>query len=213
MNVSGMYQRALEQAGVKNESVHHEFVTGVHGIKIDFDVTHNNRSSPLYIAGVMFKASLIMRESGGEGVIGILGIDTGTTRHAKDVATVITSAGFAMRAVALTTHKRIEDGKKHIELTDETRELVSAHKIRHIAIDDDTGTTGSSTAQPVPALRDLGVEDISVYYDWIRNPELPYLDELGVAYEGIIRVCLPDYEPDDCELCDSNVPLIPYASK
>lgn len=206
-----MYKRALEHAGVKNHEVHHEFVSGVHGIKIDFDVTHKDRSSSLYIAGVMLKASEIMRSFDGQGYIGVLGIDTGTTLHAKDVASVITASGFAMQAIALTTKKRIEDGQKVIEVTDEASSAIVDYKINHVAIDDDVGTTGSSTAQPIDKLRELGVDNIAVFYDWIRNPSLPHLDAKEVAYSGIIRACLTDYDPSDCRLCDDNIPLVPYS--
>ncbi|MCA9331851.1 hypothetical protein KC968_02830 [Candidatus Saccharibacteria bacterium] len=210
MTYAKTYQQALERAGVKDDSIHHEFVSGAHGVKLDFDVTHKNRSSLLYMAGVMMKASMIMRDFEGSDRIGVLGIDTGTTQHARDVATVILSSGFGARVFSLTTVKSIQNGQKFIELTDETKELLVDHRITSVAIDDDVGTTGSSTAQPIPIMRDLGVQDTAVYYDWVRNPRLPRLDELQVAYRGMIEAWLPDYQPDDCILCDSGVPLVPY---
>lgn len=207
-----VYRRAVLHAGVKDDGIHHEFVSGLHGEKLDFDRVYQRRRSPTYLLGLVLKGQLIHDISPNDR-IGIVGIANGATQHAVDLSRYMQFRYPYLSDSPLVTTKRIEGQQKIVELTSESHHTLGSQSIDTVVLDDDVGTTGSSTAQPVPDLLNIGFDDIFAAYDWIRSDHLPYLDELGVPAYGLIEEVLPNFTPSQCNevgLCMQGLELVRY---
>lgn len=213
LDFAKLYRNNLVESGVLDTDIHREFVKGQHGKKLEFDVVYKRRCSGLYLASLGLKTNLLRDRIESGQTIAILGIANGAVQHAQDWALYAGTILRDCQIIGLTTRKYEQDGQKVVELTDETRAKLSRECPDLMVLDDDAGTTGSSTAQPVPELRSFGAQSIWAAYDWIRSETLPFLKDLEVPYSGIIEEPLPNYEPEDCHafgLCAQGLPLKPY---
>lgn len=208
-----IFRNNIVRSGVLDTDIHREFVKGQHGKKLEFDKVYQRRQSGLYLASLGLKTHMLRERVEPGQTIALLGIANGAVQHALDWVVFARSTLPGCRVVGLTTKKYMQDDQKIVELTDQSRAWLADNQPDLVVLDDDVGTTGSSTAQPVPELRRFGVSCIWAAYDWIRSESLPHLDELHVPYSGIVEEPLPNYEPADCRdfgHCAQGVPLELY---
>lgn len=183
---------------------HHEFVSGNHGLKLDFDKI--KVGTDFYTNWVSIYASAIKALYPDRRPDALVGIANGANRLARDIASLLGGG-----VLALATQKI--DGNI-VRLDDKSIETTAEKQVSFALTVEDVGTTGSTTASAVGDLRRVGVEHIESINFWQRSPTLPRLDEMGVTYSAIIKEVLPMYAPEACAtegLCAQGVALIPHA--
>lgn len=208
------FKKELLDLEIKDEGVHHEFTSGVHGEKLDFEVV--KRGTPTWQRWVELNSAMVKQCFPDRMPPILISIANGTNELTDDIANELNRHGnYEDRVFTGHTEKlTFEDGRKLVQLTDEARRVI-AHILPDAAVEiDDVATSGSTTAMPVESLRRAGIEELQVVYTWLRSVSLPCLDALMVPYRGIIdNHPIPDYTPAECErvgLCMQEIPLIPY---
>lgn len=179
----------LLAAGILDpQGTHHEFVSGMHGQKLDFD--RIEEGTDLYEQWIDVNKGFI------EGAFPqlpeiILGVANGTNRVARDV-------GERLCVPGLATAKESK-GSKVIYLPEAARKTIELAAPDLVVVVEDVGTTGSNSVQAALAAREAGAKNVEVVTTWQRREKLEKLEEAGVAYRAIIKEVLPTYSPDDCE--------------
>ena len=181
--------------------VHHEFASGNHGRKLDFDKATTN--SDFYISWVALYARTIRERYHDDLPDALIGIANGANRLSESMAHLL-----GRTVLGLTTVKL--DGKT-VRLDDSALEVIEGGGVNFALTVEDVGTTGSTAATAVRHLRDAGVSRIEAISAWQRNPALQFLDELKVPYSAMILEPLPMYPPEDCVLCNQWLPLVEHA--
>jgi orotate phosphoribosyltransferase len=185
--------------------VHHEFVNGNHGRKLDFDKIPTD--SDFYIDWVSIYARIIRARYQDRLPDALVGIANGANRLSESVSHLL-----GKRVLGLTTVKM---DAKTVRLDDEALEAVGSGKVRFALTIEDVGTTGSTTATAIDHLREVGIQRIEAITTWQRNPTLPRLDTLRVPYSAMIPESLPMFSAEDCVsnpqgFCAQEVPLITH---
>lgn len=170
------------------ENVHHEFVKGNHGRKLDFDKIPDD--SDFYLEWVSIYGRAIRALYPKRMPDAFVGIAGGANRLSVSLAGL-----FGNRIVGLTTDKL---DPKTVRLSDAALATIEDNDIRFALTVEDVGTTGSTTATAVNDLKKVGVRRIESINGWQRNPTLPMLDNLRVPYSAVIYEPLPMYSPEDC---------------
>lgn len=200
-SVKEFYWQRLLAAGVREpDGFHSEFVKGAHGQKLDMEKVLSRRRSPDYLLGLVLKGGLVadeVRRMGGRRVA-LVGIANGMTTHAHDLSRYMSWRHPGLEVTALDTEKIVEGKQKTIQLTGLSRHILERRRFDVAVLDDDVGTRGSSTAQPVPDLRDYGIPHIFAAYNVLRSGTLPDLDALGVPTLTLLSKPQPNYSPEDC---------------
>lgn len=171
------------------EGMHHEFVSGNHGRKLDFDKIIEG--SDFYIEWVSIYARAVRSMYADRLPDALVGIANGANRLATSIAPLLGSG-----VLGLTTEKL---DAKTVRLDEEARLAIKNIDIRFAVTIEDVGTTGSTTATAINDLRSAGVSRIESVNGWQRNDTLPRLDELKVPYHAVILNPLPMYSPLECE--------------
>lgn len=192
-NIEVFRDHIIEAGVLDPEGTHHEFKSGMHGQKLDFDVIPDD--SDLYREWVDVTADYIAFELTEFPEI-ILGVANGTNRLALDVA-----RRFSDLTIGLVTEKDPKD-KNRILLTELGRRAIKGIQPDHILVLEDVGTTGSSSVQPAVSARELlnnkTDQSVTVLTTWKRRPTLEKLDEQGIPHQAIIDEPLTTYSPEDC---------------
>ena len=170
------------------EGTHHEFVSGMHGQKLDFD--NIETGSTLYNLWTETSADFIREEFPRLPEI-IIGVANGTNRTALDAA-----RRFEGEAIGLTTWK---DEDRNIFLTDIAGKVISSIRPELVVVLEDVGTRGTNSVQAAVGCRDAGAKSVEVVTTWKRRDKLERLDEEGIPYRAIIDEPLPTYTPQDCQ--------------
>ena len=198
LDLKEIYWDRLIAAGIQDpEGFHHEFVRGGHGRKLDMEIVLNRRLSFNYLLGLVLKGSIVARHTQGDR-IAVVGIANGMTTHAHDLSHYMAWRYPRLQVTAFETEKFISADKKIIQLTNLSHYVFKRNKFDVAVLDDDIGTTGSSTAQPVIPLRDYGISQIFAAYNVLRNNRLPELDALDVPVHSIVTKPQPTYSPLEC---------------
>lgn len=184
---------------------HHEFVSGKHGRKLDFDKIVEG--TDFYIQWVALYARAIRSIYADQLPDAVVGIANGANRLSTHIAALLGG-----QVLGLVTTKT---SPSSVELDDASAESLRVRRANFIVTIDDVGTTGGTTATAVNHLRDLGVEHIEAVSTWQRSPTLPRLDELDIAYHAVIFEPLPTFSAEECETnpdgyCAQGVPLIAH---
>ena len=188
------------------DGVHHEFVTGVHGQKLDFDKIKTH--SDFYIQWVCVYARAVRAiYADAELPDAIVGIANGANRLAHSI-----SAFLGDRVISLETEK-IDD--KSVRLTFDSIEKIENNKIDSILIIEDVGTSGSTVATAVDDLLKHGISNIAAINFWQCTKTLQKLDKMGIGYYAAIDDVLPTFEPDKCKtdpngFCKREFVFIPH---
>jgi len=171
-------------------SLHHEFVSGNHGRKLDFDKIPTG--SDLYIQWTALFARVIKAIYKGGEPNTLVGIANGANRLPRSLAPLLGEG-----VLALTTEK---EGSGSVKL-DSISTALADEDVRNqdlVLIIDDVGSTGGTAASVVSSLRKVGFSRIEAMYFWQRSPNLPAFDDLGISYKAVITEELPMFAPDEC---------------
>lgn len=184
--------------------IHHEFVSGNHGRKLDFDKIPTD--SDFYIEWVSVYARAIKARYADRMPDALVGVANGANRLSTSVSGLLGNSVLGLTTVKLDA--------KTVELDEDSIEKLGG--VKFALIIEDVGTTGSTTGTAVTSLRDLGVRRIEAITTWQRNASLPKLDELRIPYGSLIPEPLPMFTPEDCAsnpegFCNQGVPLVPHA--
>lgn len=171
------------------EGVHHEFVSGMHGQKLDFD--NIQQGTPLYEEWVDANVQFV-RETYGEAATVLLGVANGTNRLARDVG-----ARMFGEVVAMPSAKDPENSKK-LYLPEFAGKLITALTPELVVVLEDVGTTGSNSVQVAQEALNAGAQTVEVVVTWQRREQLERLDEAGIPHQAIIFDPLPTFTPEAC---------------
>ncbi len=215
MVTAAQFEQSIVELGIKDQDCHHEFTTGLHGEKLDFDVIAPG--TPEWGMWVQLSAAETRQLFSGPSAPCLVSLANGTLEVTEAIAAELNTHGnYDDQVLVAHTEKFVVNDQKIVRLTEAAKRLIAYYGIEQALEIDDAATTGSTTAMPIPKLREFGMEDIRVLYAWLRNPRLPYLDEQNVPYYGLIDGhYLPDFSPEECRdhgFCaeDPPRPLIPY---
>lgn len=176
--------------------VHHEFVSGMHGQKLDYDLLETG--GPMYGRWVGVNVDFIREDvatqmGGGAVPEVIVGVANGTNRLALDVA-----RQFEGTALGLVSEKDPANSKR-LYLPSLSKAVISALEPDLVAVLEDVGTTGSNSVQVAKGVREAGAKEVVVVVTHQRREQLERLEEAGVPYLSIIKDPLPTYTPADCQ--------------
>ncbi len=176
-----------DETGVLDpESQHHEFVSGNHGRKLDFDRIETG--SDFYIDWVAIYARAVKEIFADRMPDAFVGIANGANR-------LSVSVGFLLGIPGLQTTKL---DAKTVALDDDALGFIEDNDVRFAATVEDVGTTGSTTLTALNALRAAGVRRVESVNGWQRNQTLTKLEEARVPYHAVILDPLPMFSPEAC---------------
>lgn len=189
------------------EGTHHEFVSGLHGRKLDFDLIPDGselfhewvdvaakKIRSLYLSYGLLRSELL-----------VISVANGTNRVVGPVAQ-------KLRANSALTEK---DSPRSVKLTPEAEELIAELKPSVAVVLEDVGTSGTTSATAVEAVRSAGVQRVEALNTWQRREKLEKLIGIKAAYSSIIYEPLPTYTPEDCQTegyCAQNWEFIPRSN-
>jgi len=171
------------------EGIHHEFVSGKHGQKLDFDKIGSE--DPLYAEWTEVAAEFIHKEFRGAAGI-ILGVANGTNRTALD-----TARRFDGQVLGLVSEKD-KNNSKRLRLSPFAGRVIQSMRPSLVVVLEDVGTTGSNSVQVAVAAREAGAYNVEVVTTWKRREHLEELEKAGISHRAIIDEPLPTYDPEDC---------------
>ncbi|MDB5168862.1 MAG: hypothetical protein JWO41_218 [Candidatus Saccharibacteria bacterium] len=186
------FEHNLQTSGqvIDLEGIHSEFVSGMHGQKVDFDKLGDQ--DELYGDWVDVNADYI-EEQFPRLPEYILGVANGTNRVVHSVARRMNG-----RVVALESRKD-KDNDKVLYLPPNVEKIITLTRPALVAVVEDVGTTGSNSVQVAVAAKEAGAGEVIVVTTWKRRPQLERLEEAGIEYMAIIDHPLPTFTPEDCE--------------
>lgn len=186
-----VFRNHIIEAGVLDpDGVHQEFVSGMHGQKLDFDTVEEETS--LYREWISVAADFIGQEYSDRLPEVIIGVANGTNRVALD-----TARRFDGEVLGLVS-KKDKDNSKVLYLGTMATRVISALQPKLVVVLEDVGTTGSNSVQVARHVLDAGAQEAEVVTTWKRREKLEKLIEAGIAYRAIIDEELPAYQPEDC---------------
>jgi orotate phosphoribosyltransferase len=187
--------------------LHHEFVRGGHGRKLDFSVVR--RGTKLYdIWKQLNKQAIKDRHPDLKNMV-ILGIANGTTQFAFDVAQ-------SLNSISVTGLRTEKDKDNKVRLTSGARLVIgdfAKRNVTNVVILEDVGTTGSTSGSVALECRELGVENTEVQLTWQRSRTLEFLDRNNIPYFSLINKILPTLSPEACRQggdCARGVELVAH---
>ncbi len=181
----------METTGVLDpEGVHHEFVSGMHGRKLDFEAIPDG--SDLFDEWADVVAQELRFRYAGEqiGRMVLLGVANGTNRLVVPVAERLDDG-----SIGLETRKI---SPKAVRPTESSIEDIHRIQPELAVVIEDAATQGTTAATCVVAARRLGIRRVEVINTWQRRPKLEKLLAIGAVYHSIIFEPLPTLEPEAC---------------
>lgn len=201
--IETLKQHILESGVLDGADIHHEFVSGLHGRKIDFDTIPTD--SELYRLWVEVTADYILTSYAPLPEM-ILGTANGANRLAVSVAAKIQHG-----ILGLTTQKLTA---KSVELSTVAEEFITSLTPQHVLILEDVGTSGTTSATAALSALKHGAIKVTVLNTWQRSDTLKKLEENNIEWQSIIHERLPNFTPEECRengLCAQEITLIPHA--
>lgn len=190
MTEAETFRNHIIEAGVLDPvGVHHEFVSGMHGRKLDFDTVEEG--TQLYQEWIDATSSYI-RDQFPELPEVIIGVANGTNRVALDTARRFNGEVFG------AVSKKDKQNSKELYLGVRALSLIEGLKPELVVVLEDVGTTGSNSVQVAQHCLAAGALKVEVVTTWKRRPRLERLEEAGVPYRAIIDEELDTYTPEDC---------------
>lgn len=191
--------RILSEGVLDGEDIHHEFVSGVHGRKIDMDKIETG--SEFYQQWIDACVQYI-RDTYEKPPEMIIGVANGANRLALSIA-----AGLGDGVVGLITEKETSKSSKFHKTVED---FIAGHKPGFVLVVEDVGTAGTTSATACQKALDAGAQNVEVLNTWQRSETLAKLDEAGMKYRSMIHEPMPNYQPDECEYCKSGVKLVEH---
>jgi orotate phosphoribosyltransferase len=189
VNVEGFRNRILDAGVLDPEGQHHEFVSGLHGRKLDFDKVQSG--TVLYDEWTSITAEYIIQQYPAI-PDALLGVANGTNRLARDIA-----PRLGHNIVGLYSRKDTQDSKI-LQLSDLALKYMEELEPELVIVVEDVGTTGSNSVQVAEQSLKAGAKNVEVVITWQRQPYLEKLEKAGIPYRALIREDLPSYTPQSC---------------
>lgn len=193
------FEKKLVQAVLDPEDCHHEFVSGLHGRKLDFDKIQTG--SKLYDQWIDTYVSYITQQYDSLPDV-VIGVANGANRLAVSLA-----AQLGGGVVGLMSEKTADGA---IIFNKSVVDYIQNVQPRFVLIVEDVGTTGGSSAKAAKAAKDLGAIKVAVLNTWQRADTLDALQQEGISHAALITKILPAYSADSCDLCKDGSRLISY---
>lgn len=191
--------RVLSEGILDDETVHHEFVTGMHGRKLDFDKILTGSEFYKQWVAVMVR---FIQETFETQPDMILGVANGANRLAVSIA-----AGLGNGTIGLMSEK---ESSKSSRLHKSVVDVIEGFRPRFVLVVEDVGTAGTTSATCAQKALEAGAQTVSVLNTWQRREHLERLEEAGVDYKSMIVELMPTYEAVDCEYCKKGIKLVPH---
>jgi hypothetical protein len=186
-----VFRNNIIEAGVLDaEGTHHEFVSGMHGQKLDFDTIPTG--SDLYYEWITTSADFL-QENFPQLPRVILGVANGTNRVAHSLG-----LHFGGEVLGFASAKDSQDSKQ-LYLPHVVEQTVKMEQPALVVVIEDVGTTGSNSVQVAQAAKAAGAQAVEVVTTWKRREHLERLEEAGIPYRAIIDEPLTTYTPEECE--------------
>lgn len=200
-----VFKKHLEESILDPEGVHHEFVSGLHGRKLDFDTISDD--DPLFDEWVAIVAEKVkeLYPDVPKNKLVLLSVAGGTNRLVGPVAQAI---GHGVTPV-LTEKVSV----KEVKLTDEAARIIKSRQPELVLAIEDVGTSGSTSATAVLAARRIGAGRVEALNTWQRRKRLEKLEAINTIYNSIIKDMLPTLEPAECQkdgYCAKGWKFIPH---
>lgn len=199
------FKQSLAESILDPEGVHHEFVSSLHGRKLDFDLIPTN--SPLFKEWVEVAAQSLqgLYPNADWSQTVLLSVANGTNRLVEPVAKIINSGVTALKTEKLTP--------KSVKLTNAAKQFIQANKPQLVIAIEDVSTKGTTLASAVLAAWSAGAKNVEAIDTWQRREKLEELDKIKVRYHSIIKEILPNLEPEECRskgYCAKGWQFIPH---
>ena len=172
------------------EGTHSEFVSGMHGQKLDFD-NIDTKTDPLFHEWIDVNEDFIRQQFNPLPEI-LVGVANGTNR-----VSVFTAHRFKGDMLGLESKKN-PDNSKELYLPSLTLKVIQALRPARLVVVEDVGTTGSNSVQIAVQAKEAGAKEVEVVTTWKRRDRLERLEEAGIPYRPIIDETLPTYTPEEC---------------
>ena len=201
------FKKHIIEGGILDpKDVHHEFVSGLHGRKLDFDSIEAD--SPLFSEWIAVTTAALKELYSPERLQNVVlaSVANGTNRVVPLVAESLGNG-----ASYLLTEK---SSPKSARLVAEAAASMPELKDRFFVVLEDVGTKGTTSASVVLALRETGAKDIEVLNTWQRREQLEELVAVDVPHHAVIKDMLPTYTPEECQaegLCAAGAKFIEHA--
>src|SRR6266496_4710756 len=191
------------------EGVHHEFVSGMHGRKLDFGAIPTD--SDLFREWVNISAASIHRLYAGTtlGTHVLLSVANGT----NDLVTPVTDVLYEEYDEKWDPLETEKISPKAVALTDESAQFFERYNPDFVLALEDAATRGTTSASAILAAREAGARRVEALNTWQRRPQLEELVGIGAVYYSIIHEDLPTLTPDECSAsgyCAEGWRLIPH---
>lgn len=199
--IKELKERILSEGVMDDETQHHEFVTGVHGRKIDFDIIPTGSS--LYELWVDALEAFI-REKYDPMPEMLVGVANGANRLALSLASRLDGV------IGLPTDK---ETSRSVMLSKVGVDMISSYKPEHVLVLEDVGTSGTSSMTAVTAVLAAGAQKVTVLNSWQRSETLPKIEDEGIEHDALIKEVFVNYQPDDCPengYCAKGSKFIPH---
>lgn len=181
----------LDSGVLDPEGVHHEFVSGMHGRKLDFDLIPDE--SELFGEWVNVCARRIedLYEHDDWIKLALMSVANGTNRLVEPVAIEL-GAHYS----TLLTEKI---SPKEVALTRRSVVRLQSLEPDLVVAIEDVGTSGSTAATAVTSAREHGARRVEALNTWQRREQLEALVGIDAVYHSIIYEPLPTLTPEECQ--------------
>lgn len=204
--VADFKKKIMNSNVLDREGLHHEFVSGLHGRKLDFDLIEPNSDLFKQWVEVVAEAIKKLYKDVPTNKLALLSVAGGTNRLVGPVADMI-GGGVS----ALLTEKT---SPKSVKLTDEAKTKLEELKPDLVLALEDVGTRGTTSATAVLSAREAGAKVIEALHTWQRSEVLDELEAIRAKYQAIIKETLPNLTPEECRkngYCSKGWKLVEHA--
>lgn len=204
--VADFKNKIMKSDVLVGEGVHHEFVSGLHGRKLDFDLINDNSSLFKDWVKVVGESLKQIYPDVPHDRLAVLSVAGGTNRLVGPVAKYLGGD-----VTPLLTEKV---SSKEVKLTaDAVKKLKKLNPDLVVAIED-VGTQGTTSASAVRSAIKAGARRVEALNTWQRSQSLSKLDEIGATYNSVVKELLPNLTPEECRTsgyCSKGWKLIEHA--
>lgn len=188
--VADFKQKIMNSNVLDPEGLHHEFVSGLHGRKLDFDLIESDSDLFKQWVEVVTGAIKMLYKDIPTGKLVLLSVAGGTNRLVGPVADKIGGG-----VTALLTEKT---SPKSVRLTEEAKKKLSELNPDLVLALEDVGTRGTTSATAVLSAKEAGAKKVEALNTWQRSEVLDELEAIGAKYQAIIKELLPNLTPEEC---------------
>lgn len=189
-SVADFKKNIIDSGILDPEGLHHEFVSGLHGRKLDFDLIDEN--SDLFKQWVAVVAASVKKLYSHipPNKLVLLSVAGGTNRLVGPVAKAMGGG-----VTALLTEKT---SSKSVHLTQEAKKKLKSADPQLVLALEDVGTRGTTSATAVLSAHEAGAKAVEALNTWQRSEALDELEAIGATYNAIIKEPLPNFTPEQC---------------